>query len=864
MTSTRCNQPDCNGTISVTGFCNRCFRKPRPADSPPAAPPKSPPPPRTPATSRPRAVGPAHAEPAEPVPAPPAFAGPTPAPSGPLPARTAFQVGGDLDRDGLVLLPDISAPDPAQVIQTTARPPSGGRRCGVRNCMGTIGVGYDDRPAPDTGFCPVCGAPYSFLPGLSPGDLVGAHYRVLGYLATGGLGWVYLAEDIRLPDHHVVLKGLINKGSEADLLNAEDERRRLATLHHRDIVSIITYEQHQPEDEPEPTGYTVMEYVGGRSLYDLLIAFEQERNELFGRPFGIDHALTYGCKILGALEYLHGQGLLYCDMKPDNVMHYGREIKIIDLGAVRRIGDRTTPLVFHPHYAPPRRERDSRGFHIDTDLYTVGKTLAALAASATPATGLAARSFERLVQRATHHDPAARFTSAAQMSRQLWQVLREHRALTWHEQYPERPANFEPTAELFGAGLGTVPGLRHFLRPFGDGSRDLDTGPPDPAQVARALPLPVADPRDGATAVLAGLAADSPGRIAAEALKNPVLQTVEMALWLCRAYLGAHGTGRMDRPGPPGAGLPGMQDGGAFDQGSQAAGSAGTEAGGGSGEEPDGACGEESGAGSGAAAGIAEAEKWLRQATDWLGTDAAAYDWRLFWHRGVLDLARGQVGRAAAEFAATFAALPGEWAPKLALGYCAEHLDARTPDTRRQPAEPAAGAPDGRDAEEYYEAVWQRDRTQGSAAFGLARVQLRRGDRRAAVDILDKVPSTSRHYDTAQVAVVRILAGRLSGAAPTAEQLYEAFDRLRKLDLDGHEPRDRLVADMTGTAAECRPWDDWGRLPVETLFDPADVARGMPRLHYVSLRRLARQTADWDQRGELLDRAYQVRPETRF
>lgn len=227
----------------------------------------------------------------------------------------------------------------------------------------------------------------------------------------------------------------------------------------------------------------------------MLRAPDEELAELFGEPFGIDHVLTYGCKILGALEYLHDQGLLYCDMKPENVIHYGREIKVIDLGAVRRIDDGATGLVYTPRFAPPRRERESRGFAVDTDLYTVGRTLQALAARTAPAAGLAARSFDRLIGRATHDEPAARFTSAPQMSRQLWEVLREHRALSGHEQYPERSTRFEPNAVLFGAALGTVPSPAHWTGRTGEAPPDLAIGPPGPQEAARGLPVPIPDPR---------------------------------------------------------------------------------------------------------------------------------------------------------------------------------------------------------------------------------------------------------------------------------------------------------------------------------------------------------------------------------
>uniref|UniRef100_UPI000D1459D5 tetratricopeptide repeat protein n=1 Tax=Streptomyces sp. NRRL F-5123 TaxID=1463856 RepID=UPI000D1459D5 len=733
---------------------------------------------------------------------------------------------GGLDRDGLVQLPSIPPPPDDEVVRRTARRPEGGRPCGTPECPGTIGVAYDDGPAPDHGFCPDCGTPYDLRPQLGPGDVVAGQYEVLGYLAPGGTGWVYLARDLALPDQRVVLKALLNTSDAAARRNAVEEMRSLTSLHHRDIVRIVSSTQHRAEGHDEPAGYIVMEYVAGKPLDQLLRMSDDALAELFGEPFALDHVLTYGCKILGALEYLHDQGLLYCDMKPENVIHYGREIKVIDLGAVRRADDRTSALVYTPWYAPNKRERDTRGFHVDTDLFTVGRTLEALARRAAPAAGLAARSFDRLVGRATHDEPAARFTSAAQMSRQLWEVLREHRALARGERFPERSTRFEPTAVLFGADLGTVPPLTHWAgRPAGDPPPDLAAGPPTPQETARALPGPIADPADPASVLLGGLAGDAPERTAELVSEDPQLRTVEMALWLCRSYL--------------------LRSTDEFD--------------------------------------LTQAEGWLAEAERLLTPAAAGYDWRLPWHRGLLHLMHGRVRRAEGEFAAVYATVPGEWAPKLALGYCAEYLGGRPGPGVPPPANDAeravAAAAEARAEAEstaYYEAVRERDRAQASAAFGLARLRLRHGDRAGAVRLLDQVPATSRTYDAARVAALRVLAGRLAGQAPTVDDLRRAGERLARLPHD--DARERLVAEIReNVLAGRRPPDrpalwryalgrrpggpDFAALPPGELFAGTDSLAGLADLLYGSLRTLAGQ-APPALRAELLDRAYAVRPES--
>ncbi|MFG1806259.1 tetratricopeptide repeat protein [Streptomyces sp. NPDC049040] len=820
-----CPHHPCKGTITATGYCGTCLRHPSTA---PAAPTvgtaAAVPGPRSEAGS---GTAPAAAEP----PADDQGAGGSPAPA------------GVLDRDGLVRLPRVARPADGDVARSTVRRIEGGRRCGVPNCTGVIGVSYDEGPTPDEGFCPVCGTPYSFRPQLGPGDVIAGQYKVIGYLSPGGTGWVYLAEDLDLPGQRVVLKTQINTRDEAARRKAVEERRSLTTLHHPDIVGIIASKQHRADGGTEPTDYIVMEYVAGRPLDKLLLASDEELARLFGEPFAIDHVVTYGCKILGALEYLHDQGLLYCDMKPENVIHYDRQIKVIDLGAVRRIDDTTSSLVYTWRFAPKKEERAERGFGIDSDLFTVGRTLAVLAARAKEPAGLAARSFDRLIGRATHDEPAARFTSAAQMSRQLWEVLREHRALDRGERYPERSTRFEPTAAVFGASLGTVPALTHWtLRPEGAPPPDLAAAAPSPQETARALPGPIADPGDPAAVLLGGLAGDAPERTAERVRDDSGLQTVEVALWLCRSYL------LSGEPGPAG--------------------------------EP---------------ARVA-AEHWLGEAVRLMGRDVAGYDWRPPWHRGLLHLMRGRVKDAQGEFSVVYATVPGEWAPKLALGYCAEYLRG-TGAAGSAAAEAGAGreAEAEAEAEAYYLAVWARDRAHTSAAFGLARLRLLHADRAGAVLVLDQVPTTSRNYDVARIAALRILTGRVAGTDPSAADLGQAGDRLAELPHD--DARDRLIAEirenvLAGHPQPDRPSSRRGRpalariprgarrgtaptaagqaarpgfpqLPQGELFEGARSRTALARLLYGSLRTLVGQ-APPAERAELLDRAYAVRPQSRF
>ena len=87
------------------------------------------------------------------------------------------------------------------------------------------------------------------------------------------------------------------------------------------------------------------------------------------------HALAYMIEILPALGYLHDHGLVYCDFKPDNVIQTEEQLKLIDLGGVRRI-DGDGPIYGTVGYQAPEIETD--GPSPASDLYTVGRALAVL------------------------------------------------------------------------------------------------------------------------------------------------------------------------------------------------------------------------------------------------------------------------------------------------------------------------------------------------------------------------------------------------------------------------------------------------------------------------------------------------------
>ena len=230
-------------------------------------------------------------------------------------------------------VPPVPARDPASAVLADPLVPESKRFCGT--CDRQVGRGRDGQPGLTEGFCPHCGSPFSFTPKLQAGEMVAGQYEVLGCLAHGGLGWIYLARDHNLGLRWVVLKGLLNTGDAAAQEAAVAERRFLAEVDYPTIVGVYNFVQHADRRTGETAGYIVMEYVGGQSLRQILLEHRRVTSESLPLPV----ALAYAIEVLPALGYLHNRGLVYCDFKPDNVIQTEEQLKIIDMGGVRRIDD---------------------------------------------------------------------------------------------------------------------------------------------------------------------------------------------------------------------------------------------------------------------------------------------------------------------------------------------------------------------------------------------------------------------------------------------------------------------------------------------------------------------------------------------
>jgi serine/threonine-protein kinase PknG len=222
------------------------------------------------------------------------------------------------------------------------------------------------------------------------------------------------------------------------------------------------------------------------------------------------------------------------------------------------------------------------------------------------------------------------------------------------------------------------------------------------------------------------------------------------------------------------------------------------------------------------------------------------WEWRAAWYRGVAALARREPEQAEASFAAVYRNVPGEFAPKLALGVAFEYGGRHA------------------DAASWYEVVSRTDPAYTSAAFGLARCRLAAGDRDGALAAYDRVPDTSSAHLDAQIAAIRCLSGGGSGAGePSVAELTAAGTRLEALGLEG-ELELRLTAGLLEaglalTANGGAPTD--GGQPPEILGCRLSAQPLRVRLER-TYRALARYAPTGAERYRLVDEANRVRPRT--
>ena len=294
------------------------------------------------------------------------------------------------------------------------------------------------------------------------------------------------------------------------------------------------------------------------------------------------------------------------------------QLKLIDLGAVSPVKS-FGYLYGTPGYQAPEIVRS--GPTVATDIYTVGRTLAALTLNLRTRNGRYVDglpeddavldrydSFARLLRRAIDPDPRRRFVSTEEMSSQLLGVLREVVAADTGAPRPGLSTVFTRTRSTFGVEL-----LVAHTDVYLDGL--LHTAKLTAPEIVTALPVPLVNPADVAATVLS-----------ATVLSQPV-QTLDSLRAARHEGPDSEGVDVSDS-----VELPLMEIRALLDLGD-----------------------------------VAKANRKLDDLAERVG-----WQWRLVWFKGVSDLLTSDYDSAAKHFTEVLDTFPGELAPKLALAATAE------------------------------------------------------------------------------------------------------------------------------------------------------------------------------------------------
>ena len=216
-----------------------------------------------------------------------------------------------------------------------------------------------------------------------------SHYRILKKLGAGGMGEVYLAEDVNL-GRQVAVKVLNHELTDnpQHLQRFEREARAASALNHPNILTVYEI------GEADGANFIATEFVEGESL----------RQRIDRAPIALAEILEIGIQIASALEAAHGTRIVHRDIKPDNVMvREDHLVKVLDFGLAKLILQeapqldsegatkalvKTTPGVIMgtPEYMSPEQIRN-RPIDARTDIWSLGVLLYEMVAGQKPFQG---------------------------------------------------------------------------------------------------------------------------------------------------------------------------------------------------------------------------------------------------------------------------------------------------------------------------------------------------------------------------------------------------------------------------------------------------------------------------------------------
>ena len=243
---------------------------------------------------------------------------------------------------------------------------------------------------------------------LKSGECLG-DYQILSLLGEGGMGEVYLAEDLQL--HRQVAIKLVKAGfGRANLIrHFQREEKILASLTHPNIARL-----YGGAVSENGIPYFVMEYVEGERLDRYCEA----------RKLKLPERLQLFRKVCSAVAYAHQHLVIHRDIKPANIRVTPEgEPKLLDFGIAKLIdpqteeaGEQTMTLqrVMTPEYASPEQVQDKE-VTTASDIYSLGVVLYELLTGQRPYR-IKTRSPDELARAIREEEPQRPSTAATKQS----------------------------------------------------------------------------------------------------------------------------------------------------------------------------------------------------------------------------------------------------------------------------------------------------------------------------------------------------------------------------------------------------------------------------------------------------------------
>ena len=317
------------------------------------------------------------------------------------------------------------------------------------------------------------------------GDMVGetiGPYEVLSELGSGGMGTVYLAQDVRL-GRKIALKLLPPQFThDKDRLRRfQQEARAASALNHPNILTV-----HEIEQKAE-LHYIATEFVDGVTL----------RHHMATQRMTLEEVLKVAIQVASALQAAHDAGIAHRDIKPENVMiRSDGYVKVLDFG-LAKLTEMDDPLPATPETNPgvvmgtPRymSPEQARGLDVDarTDIFSLGIVIYEMVTGRVPFEGVTSSD---IIAALIKDEPASMSLSVPELPLEFEQVVNKALAKDLDQRY-QTIAEFSSDLQRIKDEIQLDAKL---VRTNSDGSRVSLKGVEDP-QTAATRRFRTTDPR---------------------------------------------------------------------------------------------------------------------------------------------------------------------------------------------------------------------------------------------------------------------------------------------------------------------------------------------------------------------------------